>query len=243
MSKPKIICKILKIGLSTYYKYKKEGVKIVQFLQNFKIEELRELEQTGQITRIAQTIKLYDEIIESKKIEYLHNFEKQPLKEMDDYFISFYFQFLLELKKAALGQKTIDNNIFNHFFYLVNFRELFLSFFTFFNLHYQKYFTQHTLIIKTHIISRYSEISFKNWDKYMLFFLSNELENNLKILYNPPDDIKDKTEAIYHIIGLYVFQDSNIPAEQKLDAVNSLFSKYQNLPSPAKISNQPYFRK
>ncbi len=53
------ICRILHIGKSTYYKYKKDDLPIIRFLHSFSKDELLELEQTGTTKnlKIAKEIK------------------------------------------------------------------------------------------------------------------------------------------------------------------------------------------
>lgn len=51
---PELICKILKIGKTTYYKYLKENVPIVLFLLSFSKEELNEFLETGKMKKLEQ---------------------------------------------------------------------------------------------------------------------------------------------------------------------------------------------
>ncbi|ATB68190.1 hypothetical protein SJPD1_0056 [Sulfurospirillum diekertiae] len=46
------ICRLLHIGKSTYYKYKKENYPIINFLHSFEKDDLLELEQTGRIEKL-----------------------------------------------------------------------------------------------------------------------------------------------------------------------------------------------
>ena len=49
---PELLCRILHIGKTTYYKYVKNNYAIIQFLQQFSKEELEELEKYGNIKKI-----------------------------------------------------------------------------------------------------------------------------------------------------------------------------------------------
>ena len=73
---PELICKILHIGKTTYYKYLKDNYPIVQFLSELKKEELEELLESGQIKKF-NLIKnfTYDELQDKLlNINYDHEF-------------------------------------------------------------------------------------------------------------------------------------------------------------------------
>lgn len=48
---PELICKILHIGKTTYYKYLKEGYPIITFLQSMQKDELEELLKSGRVRK------------------------------------------------------------------------------------------------------------------------------------------------------------------------------------------------
>ncbi|WP_434581513.1 hypothetical protein MLC52_05175 [Sulfurimonas sp. NW15] len=196
----------------------------------------------GEISKINKSLDFLDEIYESKKIDYLNNFSEYTsnysLSQANSYFIVFYFSFLAELKSSIFNKSKVDPSLFSSYFYIVDFQQLFLTFFNYFNLN--RKVSDKELIIKTSIIYKASKIVFKNWDKNMLLFLSNVLPDNLIALYNEKDDAKDKLESIYHIIGIYIFSNSNFSKlndDEKLNEINKLFKKYEDLPSFARMSN------
>ena len=53
---PELICRILKIGKTTYYKYVKENVPIVLFLKSFSKQELEEFLKTGKFRKFEESI-------------------------------------------------------------------------------------------------------------------------------------------------------------------------------------------
>lgn len=85
---PELICKILHIGKTTYYKYLKDNVPIVLFLNSLKKEELEEFLETGQI----------------EKFEKIKNFDLQKNKILDNFFYEYY------------SRKPINRNFSNDIF-------------------------------------------------------------------------------------------------------------------------------
>jgi len=234
MNKPTLIAKILHIGLSTYYKYVKNDVKIVKFLQSFSMEELEELNKVGMISSINFALELVDEISESQKYKILEN--AKDFEKLEDYFILFYFDFLCELKKATENQSNIDDITFSSNFYLSEFNNLFLTYFNYFNLTKKESTTKKELLLKTNIIYQNSKIFFKDWDKNTLYFLYFSLKENFKNLYKVEDDLLHKKTALWHIICLHVFC-SDQTDESKVKKMHEYMSKFHKLSSTAKISN------
>ncbi len=66
---PELICKILHIGKTTYYKYLKENYSIIKFLQTFSTAELEELEKTGRITRLEAALEVFEKVDNFLEIE------------------------------------------------------------------------------------------------------------------------------------------------------------------------------
>ena len=234
MNKPTLISKILHIGLSTYYKYVKEDVRIVKFLQSFDINDLRELNETGMISSINFSLLIFDEISESQKYKILENSKK--FEKLDNYFILFYFDFLYELKKGIENQSNVDDITFSSNFYMAEFDNIFLTYFNYFNLT-RTNITKKELLLKTNIIYQNSKIFFKKWDKNTLYFLYFSLKNDFINLYNTKDDILHKKTALWHIIGLYVINLKDLTDELKIKKIHEYMSKFHRLPSSAKISN------
>lgn len=63
---PELICKILHIGKTTYYKYLKNNYPILKFLMSFSKEELEELSSTGKIRKFELIKHLTAEELEQK---------------------------------------------------------------------------------------------------------------------------------------------------------------------------------
>lgn len=81
------ICRILHIGKSTYYKYKKDDLAIIRFLHSFSKEDLLEIEQTGttksfelakeiryQEYRVLDKLSNFDSIQKNMLLNILHDF-------------------------------------------------------------------------------------------------------------------------------------------------------------------------
>lgn len=62
------ICRLLHIGKSTYYKYKKENYPIINFLHMFDKDDLIELEQTGIIKKLTYTDKILSNMLHEYKL-------------------------------------------------------------------------------------------------------------------------------------------------------------------------------
>lgn len=67
---PELICKILHIGKTTYYKYVKEGYPIITFLLSFDKSELEELLKSGKIQKLENNKKL-ERYYQASKLIYL----------------------------------------------------------------------------------------------------------------------------------------------------------------------------
>ena len=235
MSKPRLISKILHIGLTTYYKYVKNDVKIIKFLQSFDREDLEELNERGMISSINFSLELLDEISEFQKYKFLNN--SKDFEKLDDYFILFYFDFLNELKKGIENKSNINNDIFSSNFYKFDFDNIFLLYFNYFNIVRADKNDTKKILLKTDIIYKNSKIFFKDWDRNTLYFLYFSLKNNFLNLYNLNKDKNlDKKIIIWHIVGLNVF-NLDLSDELKLKKINEYMSKFNKLPSSAKVLN------
>ena len=233
-NKVRIICKVLKIGTTSYYKYLKEDVKIIKFLQKFDAEELNILLKEGVLPSVDFSMELMNEISESQKYKILEN--SKEFSKTNSYFIVFYFDFLCELKKAIQGQSKIDDITFSSSFYASEFNNIFLTYFNYFNLTRSNTKTKKELLLKTNIIYQNSKVFFKNWDKNTLYFLYFSLKNNFKNLYDLKDDNFFKKIIIWHIVGLNVF-NLDLSDELKIKKIDEHMSKFDKLKSSDKVLN------
>lgn len=129
---PELICKLLHIGKTTYYKYLKEGYPIVTFLLSLTKEEVEELLNTGKIEKFNY-VDSYFKNLRSKcndtylKIEHLKIKYKNPAVDYDatsiftsqNFYMLYVFPFL---KKHEEEIKLFDSNNFK-----VNFFNLALT--------------------------------------------------------------------------------------------------------------------
>lgn len=89
---PELICKILKIGKTTYYKYLKQKLPIMIFLQSFTRLELLELLESGKIEKFNLLNEMYDNVYNELVID-IENFDivqRQMLKNIIDSFLKKY---------------------------------------------------------------------------------------------------------------------------------------------------------
>lgn len=86
---PELICKILHIGKTTYYKYLKEEYPIVTFLLSFQKSELEELLLTGKIDKF-ENLKNADRYITQLYKRWLDPYDSPVfVKIVDFYFLKF----------------------------------------------------------------------------------------------------------------------------------------------------------
>lgn len=208
---PELICKLLHIGKTTYYKYLKEGYPIISFLLSFQKEEIEELINVGKIERFENLKQIQSLVIINSCNIYIDTFTQKTnsntLKYASPYFLDFYFSFLVKFNEFEKNQKF--SSVLNSFFidYIVD-----------------KY--QDAQKLKE--ISGYIFL-FNNWDELMGIFLNLSLENNLSMLLEISDayNNKIKKEEIYfHIISLYVYRNhSSLTSGLKIELIKMLHDK------------------
>ncbi|OHD99620.1 MAG: hypothetical protein A2W82_05490 [Sulfurimonas sp. RIFCSPLOWO2_12_36_12] len=208
---PELICKLLHIGKTTYYKYLKEGYPIISFLLSFQKEEIEELINVGKIERFENLKQIQSLVIINNCNVYVDTFtqktDSNTLKYASPYFLDFYFSFLVKFNTFEKNQKF--SSVLNSFFidYIVD-----------------KYEDAQ----KLKDIGKYIFL-FNNWDELMGIFLNLSLENNLSMLLEISDayNNKIKKEEIYfHIISLYVYRNhSSLTSGLKIELIKMLHDK------------------
>ena len=189
---PELICKLLHIGKTTYYKYLREGYPIITFLLSFKKSELEELLESGKIQKLEKDDFLQKEVIQKNRLKYLKSFtDMNPygcLRNSHNIFNEFYLSFLLRLGKLSSFYRDDFNYLLNRYILRWSID------------HYQnrldKKETEYKYIRSTSL-SEYDDIYkhfviFKEWDSYMLLFLKECFETDFEILYDEDDSEKYK---------------------------------------------------
>lgn len=66
---------------------------------------------------------------------------------------------------------------------------------------------------------------FSNWDDYMFLFLKDVLNDYMFDLYNPKDNEKTQKEALYHIVGYYIYSyyESKLEPSIKISLLVEVF--------------------
>ncbi len=106
-----LICKILHIGKSTYYKYKKDNYPIIEFLNSFDKQDLEELLITGKINKIELLKKCFSKedlefFLKTGEIPYKIQFANKYFLKLNDEFT----EYILSNKGAKALMVTIIND-------------------------------------------------------------------------------------------------------------------------------------
>lgn len=211
------------ISEPTWFRWKKKHQKLTELLEKyFTPEDILEFQRKNEIDKLEKAYFILDEILESSLYDYFQMFHN-GLKQFDELFIIYYFSFLAELKSAIFEKSTIFEI---KDFFILDIFQLISSFSTSFSIIDMNRINRHILI-------------FKEWDRNMLFFIHHSLSFNLFNLhdhkfYSP--SMSERKEAVYHILGLYVFtNNTELEPDRKLKKLNSLYTTYESLPTQDRL--------
>ncbi len=125
---PELICKILHIGKTTYYKYLKEEYPIVTFLLSFQKSELEELLLTGKIDKF-ENLKNADRYITQLYKRWLEPYDSPSfVKIVDFYFLKFAQNYIVEEEDGCLTDTCIASKYQDINYGGVQTAEMFISF-------------------------------------------------------------------------------------------------------------------
>jgi hypothetical protein len=209
----------------TIYRWKKEERPIIDLLEKyFSVEDLEEFLETNKIKRLEKFGLITDEVFNLNKLKYMNSFYNSSLLSFDDDFISFYFLFLKELKLALEDQSEVDTLVFSSSFYIVPLNQLLNTFI----VYVSSSMPTQQAVNYTYRVYKHFNI-FDKWDNYMLLFLIECIDNEFKNLYDKNDDIKNKNEAIFQILGFYYFtsdKNKDFSEIEKLNLLKISYDKY-----------------
>ena len=213
MSLSSAYSKLLSISEPTFFRLKKKHKKLFKLLDRyFNEDDILEFYNKDRIDRFENQIFLRNELIENNRIKYLDIFMKEKPCSI---FYRFYFQFLIELRKSINNEPTVNKDLFNPSFYLVDPLRLantYLTIYTF-NSDLQ------IMLNKAYRIQTFFPI-FKQFDSYMLFFIKECINNNFEILFQNHGFIKQNKEACFHIASFYLFNTDTYKDIDPTDKVN-----------------------
>jgi len=209
-SKTDLMCKILHIGKTTFYKFKKENYSIFKFLDQFSSSELAELAEFGEIKKFRNLEKIEELVLIQSGQIYLNSFLSSKGgagKYMSPYFIDFWFSFLIKNKDFQSDIYSIIN------FYFVDY--------------INDFFDEKEKIKE---ISRYFYI-FSGWNDFILIYLKSDISTYFSSLFESvQSENQTKREEVYfHIIALYVYTNCyDLKSLTKIEIINNLHDSLRN---------------
>jgi hypothetical protein len=232
--KSKILANFINISEPSFFRWKSnKHTKLINLIdQYFTKDDILEFEKNNTITNFELQKELFYNFSEINLIKFSDLLVKNQIKNQHDIFIIFYFRFLAKLKKSVKNKSKIDM-IFSETFYDVPISKLFNIFLADSNSAYN---SDEIFIICTNY-----ENFLKYFDRWLLFFLKINLNNDLILLhdhnfFNP--DIDSRKEIFFQILGFHIFfYFSHLTNVEKLEKLNFYFKKYLKLQSHAKYKD------
>jgi len=253
-----VMSELLEISENSYFRWKKKDHSVlIKLLEKyFTKEDLIEFLNTNKVDRLEKT-NFIELIKEKNRNKYLTSFlnggRYENLSLSHNIFIDFYFSFLLFLKDQPYNNSL--NLLLQEYLVTYSLEQYELSILRSFKTNYnelQKFHKQFQEEYESEKIDNYQLTKdvfddlhkhinkdlierlqkhffiFSNWDDYMFLFLKDIMNNDMFDLYNLDDKEETKKEAVYHIIGYYIY--SHIGDELKSGGKVRLISYiYNNL--------------